>query len=80
MILEAVKNMRYPSAGREWRYPQVVRRQNLQSHFDALVNDTLHDTYPKFKYTSIQINRSLRSFMHVDKHNVGPSRIIGGTV
>ena len=35
---------------------------------------------PQFKYTSIQINRSLRSFMHVDKHNVGPSRIIGGTV
>ena len=35
---------------------------------------------PKFKYTSIQINRSLRSFMHVNKHNVGPSRIIGGTV
>ena len=32
--------------------------------------------YPNFKYTTIQVNKNVMSMPHVDKNNVGPSKII----
>lgn len=36
----------------------------------------IKEYHPTFKYTTIQINKNIRSPPHIDKNNVGPSYII----
>ena len=52
---------------------ETLRRPNLTSLLVRLMRE--HD--PHFKFTSIQVNKQLRSPMHCDSNNHGPSRIIG---
>jgi hypothetical protein len=40
------------------------------------ITDLIRFYKPNFKYTTIQVNKNIRSKPHVDKNNVGPSYII----
>jgi len=40
------------------------------------ITDLIQGIYPEFKYTTIQVNKNVLSMPHIDKNNIGPSKII----
>lgn len=42
-----------------------------------LIRKLIKQSYPDFKYTTIQVNKNVLCSPHIDKNNVGPSYIIG---
>jgi len=42
-----------------------------------LIRKIIKNRFPNFKYTTIQLNKNIKSPPHIDKNNVGPSYIIG---
>jgi len=44
--------------------------------YDAL-QDLIETYHPDFSYTTIQVNKNVKSLPHIDMNNVGPSYIIG---